>query len=142
MKTDKQVNHSQIASNSRSVLVREKQRNSGSDNSADIDNRKTNTYWKGFCTWYVAEKRPDIPNSWGNANRWFASAQRDGWQTSDEPKPGAIIITSESWFGHVAYVESVDGDQISISEMNKHGWNRITTRALDKNDKIIRGYIY
>jgi len=94
----------------------------------------------GYCTWYVAQKRC-IP--WGgNAGAWLYNARAYGRATGSEPAPGAIMVTRESWWGHVAYVESVSGNYVTISEMNKVGWGRISWRTLHKNSWIIRGYIY
>lgn len=95
----------------------------------------------GYCTWYVAQKRGGVP--WGgNAKDWLANARAAGYATGSQPTPGAIMVTRESWWGHVAYVESVSGDSVTISEMNLVGWGRVNTRTLNKNDWVIRGYIY
>jgi hypothetical protein len=77
-----------------------------------------NGYTWGQCTWYVKNRRPDIPNNWGNAGGWFYAAQSMGWPTGYSPRPGAIGEES----GHVVYVESVNGDgTVNISEMNWAG---------------------
>ena len=95
----------------------------------------------GYCTWYVAQKRGCIP--WGgNAGAWLANARAYGYSTGSEPVPGAIMVTRESWWGHVAYVESISGNSVTISEMNKHGWGRTNYRTLNKSSWVIRGYIY
>lgn len=104
--------------------------------------RAGNGYWYGFCTWYVANKRTDIPNHWGNAKAWLNSAQKNGWATGQTPKVGAIMVTRESWAGHVAFVESVDGNQFTISEMNYSGWARTSTRTVEMNYFAIIGFIY
>jgi surface antigen len=102
----------------------------------------TNSYSYGFCTWYAASRRSDIPSNWGNANTWFYSALNAGRETGTEPKLGAIIVTYESWYGHVGYVENVDGNKITISEMNFVGWGMVNYRSLDRSNPIIQGYIY
>ena len=97
----------------------------------------------GQCTWYVAQKRY-VP--WGShAKYWLANARTYGFQTGTEPQPGAIVVTNESWYGHVAYVEAVSGNYVTVSEM--HGvpsWmkGKLKTRVLNKKDWRIRGYIY
>lgn len=77
-----------------------------------------NTYSYGWCTWWVKEKRPDIPNRWGNAGYgWISSARAAGYSTGSIPRAGAIGVQS----GHVAYIESVNSDgSVNVSEM---GWN-------------------
>jgi surface antigen len=95
----------------------------------------------GYCTWYVSHRRGGV--SWGgNASAWLGNARAAGYATGNQPRPGAIIVTRESWWGHVGYVESVSGNTVTISEMNYNGWGRVNYRTLNKNDWVIRGYIY
>lgn len=101
-----------------------------------------NSYAYGFCTWYAASRRPDIPGNWGNAGTWLYSAQNAGRETNSEPRIGAIIVTYESWYGHVGYVENIEGDKVTISEMNFSGWGIVNYRSIDRNNPIIQGYIY
>lgn len=102
---------------------------------------KINGYPYGYCTYYVATKR-QVPSSWGDAKQWIGSASRAGYQTGTEPTPGSIVVTSESWWGHVAYVESVNGDEFTISEMNAKGWGVTSQRTLSARDRAVRGFIY
>ncbi|MBU2028613.1 LysM peptidoglycan-binding domain-containing protein [Patescibacteria group bacterium] len=94
----------------------------------------------GYCTWYVAQKRY-IP--WGgNAGTWLYNAKAMGYATGKTPRPGAIMVSSESWWGHVAIVEKVKGGQITISEMNYAGWGKRSTRTLSTGSRVIKGFIY
>lgn len=94
----------------------------------------------GQCTWYVAQKRY-IPWS-GNAKTWLKNAIAYGFATGTEPKQGAIMVSKENrYYGHVAYVEMVEGDYITISEMNL-GAGIKKVRTLRKDDWRIVGYIY
>lgn len=70
-----------------------------------------------WCTDYVHSKRPDVA-VYGNAGyNWLSSAQAAGKSTGTAPQAGAVAVTN----GHVAYVESVNGDgSYVVSEM---GWN-------------------
>lgn len=72
-----------------------------------------NTYGYGWCTWYVKSRKPNIPNTWGNAYQWVGSAQASGYSTGSTPVAGAIGAAGN----HVVYVESVSGDDVNISEM-------------------------
>lgn len=72
-----------------------------------------NTYAYGWCTWYVKSRKPNIPNNWGNAYSWVGNAQASGYATGPTPVAGAIGASA----GHVVYVESTDGINVSISEM-------------------------
>lgn len=101
----------------------------------------THRFPYGYCTWYVASRRGDV--TWGgNASAWLSNAAAAGRATGNTPVPGAIMVTRESWWGHVAYVESVSGNSVTISEMNYSGWGRVSRRTLNKGDWRIRGYIY
>lgn len=93
-----------------------------------------NAYAPGNCTFYVKQKRPDIGNYWGNANSWMSSAASQGWKTGSVPKVGAIAATSAGYYGHVAYVEAVNGNTITISEMNAQGLGVISTRTASASE--------
>jgi surface antigen len=98
----------------------------------------------GQCTEWAAKKRPDLiqkvfegwwaaelqrvrgPPMFGAAAEWPTSAAAVGYQISEDPAPGALVVwqpgvegaSEES--GHVGYVESVspDGSTFSTSEEN------------------------
>lgn len=94
----------------------------------------------GYCTWYVAQRRY-IP--WGgNAGTWLYRAKVLGYKTGKTPAVGAIIVTSESWWGHVAVVEKAGGGSVTISEMNYKGWGKVNQRTLSSGSRVIKGYIY
>lgn len=86
-----------------------------------------NGYDWGNCTWYVKNKRPDLPNNLGNAGSWAYSAQSHGIPTGSTPKIGAV---GESG-GHVVYIEKVNPDgTVGFSEMNFAGLGVVTHRTL------------
>ena len=94
----------------------------------------------GYCTWYVAQKR-NIPWS-GNAGTWLYHAKAMGYATGRTPRVGSIMVSSESWWGHVAIVEKVNGDQFTVSEMNAVGWAKKSYRTLSVSYRAIKGFIY
>jgi surface antigen len=99
----------------------------------------------GQCTWYVAQKRY-VPWN-GDAKTWLKKAIGYGFETGTEPKPGSIIsLRGNTWlmkrYGHVAYVEAIEGDTIIISDMNYLGLGIKSVRTISKNDWRILGYIY
>lgn len=100
-----------------------------------------NGYPYGWCTYYIATRRY-VPVHWGDAKSWLSSARSAGYATGSEPAAGAIVVTSESWYGHLAYVESVSGGMITVSEMNYKGWGITSTRTLSAHGGAVRGYIY
>ncbi len=97
----------------------------------------------GWCTWYVATKRNV---TWrGDAGFWYANASAAGYPVGATPKVGAIMVTWESWLGHVAYVESVNPDgSWTVSEMNFVAFDVISQRTLKPGQLGARlvGFIY
>lgn len=98
---------------------------------------------EGYCTAYVARKR----GGWrtlGNAGEWLGNAKAAGVPTGSTPIVGAIMVTNESGWGHVAYVESVDeaNKKFTVSEMNYQGFGITSRRTLPYNFSRIKGFIY
>jgi LysM repeat protein len=97
----------------------------------------------GWCTWYVATKRNV---TWrGDAGYWYANAAAQGYPVGPTPKVGAIMVTWESWAGHVAYVEAVNADgSWVVSEMNWLAFDVIDERTIKPGQLGSRlvGFIY
>jgi N-acetylmuramoyl-L-alanine amidase len=94
----------------------------------------------GYCTWYVSTTRY-VP--WmGDAHSWYGNAQAYGYATGPTPRPGAIMVTQESWWGHVAYVESVDGSCWTVSEMNYKGFGIVDYRHICPGQVPLIGFVY
>lgn len=86
-----------------------------------------NRYVPGYCTWYVKNKRPSLPNNLGNADTWVTRAAAQGMATGSTPRAGSVGQRGM----HVVYVESVNEDgSVNISEMNHKGLYVITYRTL------------
>ncbi len=98
----------------------------------------------GYCTYYVASKMRITFG--GNARNWLANARASGYVTGSEAAPHSAVVFSGygyGKYGHVAYVESVNGNgTITVSEMNYERFNRVDRRTLSVRDPAIRGYIY
>ncbi|ARQ07931.1 LysM peptidoglycan-binding domain-containing protein [Macrococcoides canis] len=82
-----------------------------------------NLYDYGQCTWYVFNKRASVGKGistyWWHARNWANGAIKDGYTVNRTPAYGAIAQTSDGYYGHVAFVERVNGDgTILVSEMN------------------------
>ena len=55
----------------------------------------------------------------------------------------SIMVTRESGFGHVGYVEAVSGDgSWTVSEMNFSGWDVVDRRTLRPGQAPVLGFIY
>lgn len=107
-------------------------------------NHGADTFPYGQCTYYVASRR-DV--TWaGNAWVWFSAA--NGIRPEGHvPVAGAIVVFHTGWFGHVAYIESVNPDgSYSVAEMNfwgnGGGWGRVDHRTIPANDGAVTGFIY
>ena len=94
----------------------------------------------GWCTYYVSTRRY-IPWS-GDAITWWGSARALGWPTGSKPMVGAIMVTRESGWGHVAYVEAVDGTCWTVSEMNYKGFGIVDRRHICPGQVPLVGFIY
>src|SRR6202521_1148806 len=83
----------------------------------------------GWCTWYVATKRNV---TWrGDGGFWYQNASAAGYPVGPKPKVGAIMVTWESYLGHVAYVEAVNKDgSWTVSEMNFVAFGVISERTI------------
>ncbi len=107
-----------------------------------------NGYDYGYCTWYVANKRAadgkPIPSNLGHASTWKLRAQAAGYSVGSVPAVGAIAWkVPHDYYGHVAYVESVNADgSFTISEMNVVGWNRISTQTISPAGLGSYSFIY
>ncbi len=100
-----------------------------------------NRFSFGYCTWYVYNRR-QVP--WlGNAWQWFGQAQAYGWATGQTPRVGAIMVTFESSFGHVGYVEAVNSDgSWTVAEMNFVRWDVVDHRTIHPGGVPLIGFIY
>jgi len=80
-------------------------------------------YPYGQCTYYVWSRRP--VGQWNNASEWLWQARRDGWATGSTPRVGAIAWEP----GHVSLVTAVNGNTVTVSEMNWVGLGVVSTRT-------------
>lgn len=92
-----------------------------------------NDYAYGNCTAFVASVLP-VPD-WGNANTWDDNALAQGYTVTDVPKGGAIAQSDTDYYlGHVALVTGVNGDVITVTEMNYKGLGIIDTRIANPGE--------
>ncbi len=108
---------------------------------ANLNPNKGHRFPYGQCTWYVSSK---VYVPWGgDAKMWLTNAKAYGYKTGKTPVVGSIMVTTENRrYGHVVLVEGVNGDNVTISEMNYVGWGRTSVRVIKATSPIIRGYIY
>lgn len=102
-----------------------------------------NKFPVGWCTYYVATWRNVTWN--GDAGYWYQNAAAQGYAVGPTPKAKAIMVTWESWAGHVAYVESVNADgSWVVTEMNWLAFDVIDQRVIKPGQLGSRlvGFIY
>ncbi|GFH40448.1 LysM peptidoglycan-binding domain-containing protein [Lactococcus insecticola] len=100
-----------------------------------------NTYAAGNCTWYVKDVfKTRMGDYWGNAKDWAASAKREGVPVDGNPVANLTIAVfppgsagADKTYGHVAVVIAVNGDYVTIKEMNAVGYNKVSTRVVAKS---------
>ena len=113
----------------------------------------SNYYDWGTCAWYVFEQRSQrglgAGSNWGNATNWAAGAQASGYSVSNSPSVGAIMQTpaytnGAYGLGHVAIVESVNGDgSVTVSEMQFGGGvGQVNTRTISASQVSGHNFIH
>ncbi len=79
----------------------------------------------GYCTrqcvsyvaWAIERSGRAAPRGWGDAKNWVWMAP-SSWIVS-HPAPGDIAVITAGTWGHVMYVERVEGSKILVSEYNQ-----------------------
>ena len=94
-----------------------------------------NSYYAGQCTWYVKNTLSWVGNFWGNAAEWANNATYAGRVVDTNPAVGTVAVMMPgvayaSSYGHVAVVTGVNGDMITISEMNAKGEFVVSSRTI------------
>jgi surface antigen/LysM repeat protein len=107
----------------------------------DVGSYSNGQFPYGYCTWYVATKRHVYWS--GNAWQWWPNARAAGRPEGQMPRVGAIMVTWESSYGHVAYVEQVNSDgSWVVSEMNFVAWGVVDHRTIRPGQVPLIGFIY
>lgn len=73
-----------------------------------------------YAAWKVHQRYGNMPY-WGcrgNANQWDNNARAAGIPTGSTPRVGAVGVMNGGYYGHVAWVESVNGNTIRVSQYN------------------------
>jgi surface antigen/uncharacterized protein YgiM (DUF1202 family) len=115
--------------------------------------------YKGQCTWFtygrVLEKLSiNLPSEfYGNAvDWWYANVKDKTYGYGDEPKANSIVVWGggNKGYGHVAFVEKVEGDTVYFNEGNfsVRGAYDGSLKTLSKEEiknrgnLSLKGYIY
>jgi len=78
------------------------------------------------CVHYAGYKAYEFWNAdisyWGNAYSWDEAAVARGYVVDRNPAPFTVAVSNAGAWGHVMWVESVNGDgTINVSEYNNYG---------------------
>jgi surface antigen len=74
-----------------------------------------------YAAWKVASTGRFVPNfgGRGNANQWPSTAAEYGISSGSTPQAGSVAMWPIGYYGHVMYVEAVNGDgTIVVSDYN------------------------
>jgi len=78
--------------------------------------------FSGHCTWFAWGRAYE---KWGvrlpmvgNAGEWYTDKSGDALEHSAVPRADSIAVWQKGEYGHVAYVEQVNGDTIVLNEAN------------------------
>lgn len=74
--------------------------------------------WKVQEAYGISVSSWPRPNGSGNANQWGVNARAAGYRVDDVPAPGTVAYSTGGAYGHVMWVESVEGNTITLSEYN------------------------
>ncbi|SOX55110.1 CHAP domain-containing protein [Mycobacterium ahvazicum] len=91
-----------------------------------IDHNPFSGDYEGYCTWGAQEQIHAhtgyyIKALTGNAEDWANQARAAGWTVSNDAQAHSIAVFSSALVGgvgHVAWVDAVDGNRLTITEMN------------------------
>lgn len=105
----------------------------------NIWNYQTGGYGYRNCTDWVAYRiigrTGYVPSGLGNAKDWPGNAQSRGYAVDHSPRAGDAAVSTAGYYGHVMYVESVNGDgSIVISDYNRAGTGKYNTSTISPSN--------
>lgn len=78
-----------------------------------------------------------VPGGLGNANTWDDRAPSFGFNVSSTPKKGSAAVSNSGFYGHVMYVESVNGDgSIVVSDYNRAGTGKYDINTINPSGLV------
>ncbi len=112
-----------------------------------IWNYSTGGYGYRNCTDWVSYRVRStgryVPSGLGNANNWDDRAPSYGFAVSSTPREGAAAVSNSGFYGHVMYVEAVNGDgSIVVSDYNRGGTGKYAMNSLSASTASSLRYVY
>lgn len=110
-------------------------------------NWQTGGYGYRNCTDWVAYRvrvaGGYVPSGLGNAKTWDDRGPSYGFTVSSTPREGAAAVSNSGFYGHVMYVEAVNGDgSIVISDYNRAGTGKYDMNVLSASTASNLRYVY
>ncbi|MDQ3065305.1 MAG: CHAP domain-containing protein [bacterium] len=110
-------------------------------------NWSTGGYGYRNCTDWVAYRvrvaGGNVPGGLGNAKLWDDRAPGYGFTVSSTPRVGAGAVSNNGYYGHVMYVEAVNGDgSIVVSDYNRAGTGKYDMNVLSAGTASNLRYVY
>ncbi len=110
-------------------------------------NWSTGGYGYRNCTDWVAYRvrvaGGYVPAGLGNAKLWDDRAPSYGYTVSSTPRVGAAAVSNNGYYGHVMYVEAVNGDgSIVVSDYNRAGTGKYDMNQLSAATASNLRYVY
>ena len=96
-----------------------------------MDNRECVSY----AAWRVYNAYGSMPywGGRGNANQWPSDAEAAGIKVDSSPTPGSVAIMMSGAYGHAAWVESVSGGSVHVSQYNYYEDGRYTEMTVSSS---------
>ncbi|MDQ3123347.1 MAG: CHAP domain-containing protein [bacterium] len=110
-------------------------------------NWNTGGYGYRNCTDWVAYRvrvaGGRVPSGLGNARQWDDRGPSYGLTVSSTPRVGAAAVSNNGYYGHVMYVEAVNGDgTIVVSDYNRAGTGKYDMNVLSTSTASYLRYVY
>lgn len=100
------------------------------------NNWSTGGYAFRNCTDWVAW-RTKAPSGLGNAKTWDDRAPAYGYGVGSTPRVGAAAVSNNGYYGHVMYVEAVNGDgTIIVSDYNRAGTGKYDINTINPSGLV------
>lgn len=112
-----------------------------------IWNWSTGGYGYRNCTdwvaWRVKSSGRFMPSGMGNAKNWVGNGQARGYAVNNSPAPGAAAVSTAGFYGHVMYVEAVNGDgSVVISDYNRAGTGKYDISTISAGQASTLWYVH
>lgn len=83
---------------------------------------------------YIIAQHGKSANNYGDAKYWDDNARQNGIRVDSTPTVGATAQTDAGQYGHVALVDSVNGNEVTVEDYNWDGTGHYLQHTINKND--------